>query len=102
MGHSDRPPALALGGERLSPALRGGRSVVAHSQSLDRERQRRVAGGDEPYSDSFAWSHRRLEPVAGTPPARSEGIALCVLRLASLPDAGGNRLVELSRILRRR
>ena len=42
----------------FSAVVRRRRRVAAHSQSLDRQRQRRVAGGDEPHSDRAAWERR--------------------------------------------
>src|SRR5579862_3823996 len=93
--------AFSLDGRCVSPALRGRRRFVADSQPLCWKRQGRVAGGDEPYADCVTGGDGWLEPLAGTAFARQEGVAVCLVCLADLPDFCRAGAVELSGVVER-
>src|SRR5271156_6959570 len=99
MGKSDRSNSFALDSDGIPAALCCGRCATADTQSLHWEHQRRAAGRDEPYAHRVAGSHGRVEPLAGAALTRPEGVAACLVCVASLLDSGRAGTAELSGVV---
>ncbi len=69
MGRPDAARNATAGGACVSVRLRCGRRSFDDALTRSRQRQRRTAGGMEPYADSRAGCRRRMLPLAGTAPA---------------------------------